>query len=200
MTQRLVVAISGASGALCGIRALELLRLVPGLEVHLVLSQAAAATIALETDYHVEQVAVLADVVHDNANVGAAIASGSFRTLGMIVAPCSIKSLAAIAHSFSTDLLSRAGDVCLKERRPLVLMVRETPLHRGHLELMQRAAMLGAIIAPPVPAFYKRPHSILDMVDDSVRRALGFFGLDLPGAGDGWSSEQGAAAGRILKA
>lgn len=174
---RIVVGISGASGAIYGIRALEVLRAAGNVESHLVLSQAALRTIAEETDRSLADVKALADVVHDNRDIGAAIASGSFITAGMLVAPCSIKSLSGIAHGFADTLLIRAADVCLKERRPLVLMVRETPFHAGHLELCSKAASYGAVIMPPVPAFYHRPKTIDDIVDQSVGRALDVLGL-----------------------
>jgi 4-hydroxy-3-polyprenylbenzoate decarboxylase len=172
------VGISGASGAIYAIRLLEVLRDCHSeIEVHLVLSRAAAATIREETAYTVESVEKLADVVHRSTNIGASIASGSFRTLGMIVAPCSIKTLSAIANSYAGDLISRAADVTLKEGRPLLLMVRETPLHLGHLRLMAQAAEAGAIIAPPVPAFYHRPLTLDDLVLHTVTRVLDRIGL-----------------------
>ncbi len=174
---RIIVGISGASGAIYGIRALQVLRAADGVESHLVLSQAAARTIAEETDLSLADVKALADVVHDNRDIGAAIASGSFITAGMLVAPCSIKSLSGIVHGFADNLLIRAADVCLKERRPLVLMVRETPFHAGHLELCSKAAAYGAVIMPPVPAFYHRPKTIDDIIDQSVGRALDVLGL-----------------------
>jgi flavin prenyltransferase len=175
--KRLIVGISGASGVIYGIRALQVLKDVPDLETHLVLSAAAKRTILEETDWTTEAVEALADVVHSHRDIGAAIASGSFQTLGMLVAPCSIKSLSGIAHSYSDNLLTRAADVCLKEQRRLVLMVRETPLHLGHLELMATASRCGALIVPPVPAFYNRPQSVQDIVDHSVGKALDLFGI-----------------------
>ena len=174
---RIVVGISGASGAIYGIRTLEVLRATGGVESHLVISQAATRTIAEETDLSVADVKALADVVHDNRDIGAALASGSFITAGMLVAPCSIKSLSGIVHGFADNLLIRAADVCLKERRPLVLMVRETPFHAGHLELCSKAVAYGAVVMPPVPAFYHRPKTIEDIVDQSVGRALDLLGL-----------------------
>lgn len=179
--RRIVVAISGASGAVYGIRALELLAHVGDVETHLVVSAAAKVTIGVETERPIGEVEALADHVYSVRDVGASISSGSFRTAGMIVAPCSIKSLSAIANSFSADLIGRAADVCLKERRPLVLMVRETPLHVGHLRLMQQAAESGAVIYPPVPAFYNDPTSIDDIVTHSVGRALEHLGVDIEG-------------------
>jgi flavin prenyltransferase len=174
---RLIVGITGASGAIYGIRALELLRALP-VETHLVLSQAAAITIAQETRYAIADVRALADVVHDRNNIAASIASGSFQTLGMLVAPCSIRTMAEIASGVTSSLLTRAADVVLKERRRLVLMVRETPLHAGHLKTMLQLTEMGAIVAPPVPAFYAAPDSIEAMVTQSVGRALDLFGIE----------------------
>ncbi|NLX10345.1 MAG: UbiX family flavin prenyltransferase [Chloroflexi bacterium] len=176
--QRLIVGISGASGVIYGIRLLEVLRQANTIETHLVLSDAAKITIVQETHWKVSEVEALAHEVHKPGNVGASIASGSFATLGMIVAPCSIKSLSAIAHSYSSDLLARAADVQLKEGRPLVLLVRETPLHLGHLRLMVQAAENGAIIMPPVPAFYGQPQTIDDMINGTVGRALRRLGVE----------------------
>jgi flavin prenyltransferase len=176
--RRLIVGISGASGVIYGIRALEVLKAVPDIETHVVLTAAAKRTIIEETDWPVEAVEALADVVHNHRDIGAAIASGSFRTMGMMVAPCSIKTLSGIAHSYTDNLLTRAADVCLKERRTLVLMVREMPLHLGHIELMAAAARCGAVIAPPVPAFYNRPASVDDIVNHSVGKALDLLGID----------------------
>lgn len=175
--RRIIVGISGASGAIYGIRTLVALRDRPDLEVHLVMSPAAKRTLVEETDWKVDAVEALANVVHPYADIGAALASGSFRTIGMIVAPCSVKTLSEVAHSHSANLLSRAADVCLKERRRLVLMVRETPLHLGHLELMAQATRCGAVVMPPVPAFYARPTSLDDLVDQTVGRALDLFEL-----------------------
>jgi len=175
--RRLIVAITGASGVIYGIRALELLR-AANVETHLVLSPAAKITIAQETDWKVSDVETLASVRHDHRDVGASIASGSFLTAGMLIAPCSIKSLSAVAHSYSSDLTSRAADVCLKEGRPLLLMVRETPVHIGHLKLMLAAAEAGAILFPPVPAFYGRPDSLDAVVTATVGRALARLGIE----------------------
>ena len=175
--QRIIVGISGASGFLYGVRALELLRPLD-VEVHLVLSPGAERTAALEAGLDVADVRALADVVHPATDLGASIASGSFPALAMLVAPCSMRSLAAIAHGLSDNLLTRAADVTLKERRPLVLMVRETPLHLGHLRTMTALAEMGAVIAPPLPAFYAKPDSLEQMIDQSVGRALDVFGLD----------------------
>jgi 4-hydroxy-3-polyprenylbenzoate decarboxylase len=173
--RRLIVGISGASGVIYGIRTLEVLRAVPDIETHLVLTAAAKRTVVEETAWSVDAVEALADVVHSHRDIGAAIASGSFQTMGMLVAPCSIKSLSGIVNSYSDNLLIRAADVCLKERRRLVLMVRETPLHLGHLELMASAARYGAHVVPPVPAFYNRPASVDDIIDHSVGKALDLF-------------------------
>ncbi|MBN9459904.1 MAG: UbiX family flavin prenyltransferase [Burkholderiales bacterium] len=175
--RRLIVGISGASGAIYGIRALEALGDVPDIETHLVLSPSARRTIADETDWKVSAVEALADVVHHHADIGAAISSGSYITMGMIVAPCSIKTLSEISMSHDANLLTRAADVCLKERRPLVLLVREAPLHLGHLELMTRAARYGAVILPPMPAFYNRPKTVDDIVKHTVGKALDQFGI-----------------------
>ncbi len=176
--KRLIIGMSGASGQIYGIRMLEMLRDVAEVETHLVLSQAARITIAQETDYDPRAVEALAHVVYRPGDIGAAIASGSFATAGMIVAPCSIKSLSAIAHSFDSDLLSRAADVQLKEGRPVLLMVRETPLHLGHIELIAQAARIGCIIFPPAPEFYSRPQSVDDIVNATVGRALARIGLE----------------------
>ena len=170
--RRLIVGISGASGVIYGIRALQVLKGVPDVETHLVLSASAKRTIHEETDWSAEAVEALADVTYNHRDIGAAVASGSFRTIGMLVAPCSIKSLSGIVNSFDDNLLIRAADVCLKEKRRLVLMVRETPLHLGHLELMVRAAGYGAAIVPPIPAFYNRPGTVQDIIDHSVGKAL----------------------------
>ena len=177
MPGRVIVAITGASGAVYGIRALEILCAM-NIETHLILSATARVTITQETTYSVKDVEALAGVVYDHLDMTAAIASGSYPVHGMLVAPCSIKTLSAIANSYTADLISRAADVCLKEARPLVLMVRETPLHRGHLSLLAKAAEMGAVIFPPVPAFYGRPQTIDDLVDASVGRALARLGID----------------------
>lgn len=177
---RLIVGISGASGVIFGVRALERLR-ATGIETHLVMTQAAKITLAHETDYKVAQVEALASVVHRSENIGASISSGSFQTLGMLVAPCSIKSLSEIASGMTSGLLARAADVALKERRRVVLMVRETPLHAGHLKSMLAVTEMGAIVSPPVPAFYGRPQSLEAVIDHSVGRALDLFGLDVRG-------------------
>jgi 4-hydroxy-3-polyprenylbenzoate decarboxylase len=173
----LVVGISGASGVIFGIRLLVTLRRI-GVETHLIVSRSAEVTLAHETDMKVAELRALASVSYAASDIGAAIASGSFRSMGMIVAPCSVRTMSEIATSVTSTLLTRAADVTLKERRPLVLMVRETPLHLGHLRTMTTLAEMGAIIAPPVPAFYNRPRSIDDLVDHAVGRALDLFGLD----------------------
>jgi 4-hydroxy-3-polyprenylbenzoate decarboxylase len=173
---RLVVGVSGASGVLYGLRTLEACREL-AVQTHLVVSRAAALTLAEETDLTLEAFAAKADISYRPGDVGAAIASGSFATLGMIVAPCSVRTMSEIATGVTSTLLTRAADVTLKERRPLVLMVRETPLHLGHLRTMVRLAEMGAVIAPPLPALYAKPTTILDMVDQSVGRALDLFGL-----------------------
>ncbi len=177
--QRLIVAISGASGAVYGIRALEMLR-AAGIESHLVVSKAAALSLEAETELSLPDVQALADVVYKPADIGAAIASGSFRTLGMLIAPCSVKTLGEITTGVTSSLVSRAADVCLKERRRLVLMVRESPLHLGHLRSMAAVTEMGAIVAPPMPAFYTKPKSLDDMVRQTVARSLALFDIDVP--------------------
>ena len=176
--RRLIIGMSGASGQIYGIRLLEVLRAAPDVETHLVMSQAGRMTVAQETEYDPSDVEALADVVYRPGDIGAAIASGSFETAGMIVAPCSIKSLSAIANSFDDTLLTRAADVQLKEGRPVLLMVRETPLHLGHLELLAQAARIGCIIFPPVPAFYSRPKTLDDLVNGTVGRVLARMGFE----------------------
>ncbi len=173
----LVIGISGASGAIFGVELLKALRSLD-LPAHAVISAAAARTLAVETDLTVKDVEELADVTYAPDDIGAAIASGSFLTRGMIVAPCSIKTLSGITNGYADTLLVRAADVTLKERRPLVLLVRETPLHKGHLDLMARAADLGAIILPPVPAFYHRPQTITDLVHQVLGKALDHVGVE----------------------
>lgn len=173
---RLVVGISGASGVAYGLRALDACREL-GVETHLILSRAAGLTIAQETGQTIADVQARADVNYKVGDVGAAVASGSFRTLGMIIAPCSVRTMSEIASGVTSSLLTRAADVTLKERRNLVLMVRETPLHLGHLRTMVQLAEMGAVIAPPLPALYAKPASIEEMIDQSVGRALDLFGL-----------------------
>jgi 4-hydroxy-3-polyprenylbenzoate decarboxylase len=177
--RRLIVGISGASGAIYGVRMLMALREAE-VQSHLVISESARMTLQAETGLAVGEVEALAHEVHAPRHIGASIASGSFRTLGMVVAPCSIRSLSEIATGVTSGLLSRAADVCLKERRRLVLLVRETPLHAGHLRSMLQATESGAIIMPPVPAFYARPANLDEMVDHTVGRALDLFDIDTP--------------------
>jgi flavin prenyltransferase len=178
-SSRLIVGISGASGVTYGVRVLDALREL-GVESHLVVTRAALLTLSQETNLSADDLLGRADVSHRLNDVGASIASGSFRTMGMIIAPCSVRTMSEIATGVTSTLLTRAADVVLKERRPLVLMVRETPLHLGHLRTMTALAEMGAIIAPPLPAFYAKPASIAQMVDQSVGRALDLFGLDWP--------------------
>lgn len=178
--KRLIIGISGASGAIYGVRLLQVLRDVEDVETHLVMSQAARQTLSLETDLSLRDVQALADVVHDARDIAASISSGSFKTAGMVILPCSIKTLSGIVNSYTDTLVTRAADVVLKERRPLVLCVRETPLHLGHLRLMTQAAELGAVIMPPVPAFYHRPQTLDDIINQTVNRVLDQFDIDLP--------------------
>jgi 4-hydroxy-3-polyprenylbenzoate decarboxylase len=185
----LVVGISGASGVIYGIRLLEILREL-AIPAHLVMSRSAEVTLAHETDLKVADVRALAAKTYAQADIGAAIASGSFKTRGMIVAPCSMRSQAEIATGVTSGLLTRAADVVLKERRRLVLMVRETPLHTGHLRTMTALSEMGAIIAPPVPAFYARPESLADMVDHTLGRVLDLFDIDFHGVRR-WRAEEG---------
>ena len=176
--RRIIVGISGASGFQYGMKALQLLR-EEDIEVHLVVSKGAEVTRAMETKWQRHEAAALADEVHSINNLGASVASGSFQTLGMLIAPCSMNSLASIAQGLTGNLLTRAADVILKERRRLVLMVRETPLNMTHLRNMQYVTEMGGIIYPPVPAFYQQPQSVDEMVHHSVARALDLFGLDV---------------------
>ena len=176
-TKRLVVGIAGASGVIYGVRLLEHLR-GTGVETHLILSEAGRRNIEIETTYHADDVADMATRVYDNRDVGAALASGSFLTDGMVVAPCTIKTLSGIANSFTTNLLIRAADVTLKEKRRLVLVVRETPLHKGHLRLMTMAADLGAHILPPVPSFYHGPKTIEDILDQTIGKVFDHMGIE----------------------
>ncbi len=178
--RRLVVGISGASAPIYGIRTLELLKDVPDVETHLVYTRTAERTIALETGLRLDEVCALANVVYAPEQMEAAISSGSFQTIGMLIAPCSINTLSSIAASFTKDLLTRAADVTLKEKRPLVLMLRESPFHLGHLRRMVEAAEIGATIAPPIPSFYHRPESIDEIINHSIGRTLGLFGINLP--------------------
>lgn len=178
--KRLIVGISGASGAIYGVRLLQVLRDMADIETHLVMSPAARQTLSLETDFSLRDVQAMADVVHDTRDIAANISSGSFKIAGMVVLPCSIKTLSGIVHSYTDGLLTRAADVVLKERRPLVLCVRETPLHLGHLRLMTQAAELGAVIMPPVPAFYHAPKTLDDIINQTVNRVLDQFDIALP--------------------
>jgi 4-hydroxy-3-polyprenylbenzoate decarboxylase len=182
---RLIVGITGASGVVYGIRFLEVLSEVADVETHLVVSQSGRLTIGLETEWSMEDVEVLADEVHSAGNLAAPISSGSFRADGMIVAPCSMKTLSAIVNSYSDNLVHRAADVMLKERRPLVLMPRESPLHVGHTRLLHEAAQMGIHIVPPMPAFYNKPETVDDVINHSVGRALDLFGID-PGMVSRW--------------
>jgi len=178
VVKRLIVGLSGSSAVIYGIRLLEKLSKREDIEVHLVISQAARMTIGIETDYSAEQVEALADVVHNPKNIGASIASGSFKTAGMVVVPCSMKTLSAIANSYADNLIVRAADVVLKERRRLVIVPRETPLHTGHCELMLKVSQIGAILCPPAPAFYTQPKTIDDIIDHSVARILDLFDIE----------------------
>ncbi|WP_438765609.1 UbiX family flavin prenyltransferase [Kushneria sp. TE3] len=180
MTRRLIIAITGATGFVYGARALELLRPLD-IETHLVVSKSAELTRRYETGISREQLFALADEVHPVGDIGASLASGSFKTLGMLVAPCSVKTMSEIAAGTTTNLVSRAADVVLKERRRLVLMLRETPLHLGHLRTMTALTEMGAILFPPVPAFYARPATLEEMVDHSVARALDLFDIEIDG-------------------
>lgn len=175
--KRIVVGLSGASGAVYGIRFLELLRALPDVEAHLVVSDAAKRTIVEETDWAVKDVEALATRRYDNKDIGATLASGSFKTDGMVVVPCSIKAAASVAHCLADNLLTRAADVTLKEGRPLIMVVRETPLHLGHLRVLTALAEMGAVILPPMPAFYHRPKQIEDLVDHTLARVLDRLGL-----------------------
>jgi 4-hydroxy-3-polyprenylbenzoate decarboxylase len=174
---RMIVGLSGASGIIYGVRMLEVLR-GTGLEIHLVMSKSAEVTLAHETDYKVAEVKALAHVVHQNTDLGAAISSGSFRTMGMVIAPCSIRTASEIACGVTSTLMARAADVVLKERRRLVLMVRESPLHTGHLRTLTQLSEIGAIIAPPLPGFYARPETLDEMIDHTIGRTLDLFDIE----------------------
>ena len=178
MKKRLIIGITGASGVIYGIRVLQFLATLDEVETHLILSEGAKVNIAVETDYKLEDIQSLADVCHRDDNLAASIASGSFQTDGMMIVPCSVKTLSAVANCFADNLMVRAADVALKEQRKLVLVVRETPLHLGHLRLQVQAAESGAIIMPPVPAFYQDPQSVDDIVDHTVGRLLDQFDID----------------------
>lgn len=175
---KLIIGIAGASGVIYGIRLLEVLKSIKGIETHLVMSKTGRMNIGIETNYTASEVEALADTVHKISNVGATIASGSFKVDGMIVAACAMKTLSGIVHSYADDLLTRAADVTLKEGRKLVIMPRETPLHVGHCKLMYEAAQMGAIIAPPMPGFYGKPETIDDIINHSVGRVLDLFDID----------------------
>ncbi len=187
---RLIIGMSGASGLIYGIRLLEILREMPQVETHLVLSEAARLNITVETRYSVDDVRAMADEVHSIRNIAASISSGSFKVHGMVIAPCSMKTLSAVANSYADNLLVRAADVTLKERRRLVIMPRETPLHAGHCKLMYEASLMGAILFPPIPSFYDRPESIDDIVTASVARVLDLFDVD-PGLLKRWTGQVG---------
>jgi 4-hydroxy-3-polyprenylbenzoate decarboxylase len=177
MSGRIIVGLSGASGVIYGVRILSLLK-EKGVETHLIISEAGKRNIEIETDYKADEVAAMATHVHDNKDVGASIASGSFLTDGMVVVPCTIKSLSGIANSYNNNLLVRAADVTLKEKRKLVLVVRETPLHKGHLRLMTLAADMGALILPPVPSFYHQPKTIDDIIDQTIGKVFDYLGIE----------------------
>ena len=178
---KLIVGMSGSSGVIYGIRLLQLLAGKNDIETHLVMSPSAKMNISIETSWSIDGVESLADKVYSNKNIGASISSGSFKTSGMIIAPCSMKTLSGVVNSFSETLLIRAADVVLKERRKLILVPRETPLHMGQCELLLRASRLGAIVCPPVPAFYNQPNSVQDIVDHTVMRLLDLYDIDVPG-------------------
>ncbi len=177
--KKLIVGMSGASGIIYGIRLLEVLRSVENIETHVVMSNAAKRTVLLETDYTVDQVESLADNIYSFNDIAASIASGSYKTMGMVVAPCAMKTLSGIANSYSDNLLLRAADVVLKDRRKLVLVARETPLHLGHIRLMAQVTEIGAIMMPPIPAFYHRPQTLDDIINQTVNRILDLFDIEL---------------------
>jgi len=178
--RRIIIAITGASGVVYGVRALQLLRQVEDIETHAVISPSAFRTAIDEIDMSADEIKSLADVLYNHKDIGAALSSGSFRTAGMLVAPCSVKTLSGIANCYNDELIVRAADVCLKERRRVVLLFRETPLHAGHIALMDQATRNGAIVMPPVPAFYSKPQSLDEMVTQTVGRALDLFDIHLP--------------------
>ena len=189
MEQRLIVAITGASGSIYGTRLLQVLRERSDVETHLIISPAGRRTLVHETDFSAADVEGLADVVYGYRDIGAPPASGSFGTLGMVVCPCSIRTLSGLALSASDNLITRAGDVTLKEGRPLVAVLRETPLHLGHLRLAAQLSEIGGVVMPPVPAFYTRPQTVADIVDDTVGRVLQRLGLPVPGLVEEWSGD-----------
>lgn len=178
--RRIIIAITGASGVVYGVRALQLLRQVEDIETHAIISPSALRTAVDEIDMSADEIRGLGDVLYNYKDIGAAVSSGSFRTAGMLVAPCSVKTLSGIANCYNDELIVRAADVCLKERRRVVLLFRETPLHAGHIALMDQATRNGAIVMPPVPAFYSKPKTIDDMVTQTVGRALDLFDIHLP--------------------
>ncbi len=184
--KRLIVAMTGATGAIYGVRILELLRPLPGWETHLIVSNAGIVNLYHELGLKKRQLQDLADVTHDINDIAAAVASGTFRVAGMVIAPCSMKTLAAVAHGFGDNLISRAADVTLKERRPLVLVPRETPLNLAHLRNMAAVTEMGGIVFPPLPAFYGRDKTLAEMIDESVGRILGFFGIEIDGLVEVW--------------
>jgi flavin prenyltransferase len=177
--KELIVGITGASGAIYGVRLLETLQAHEGVRTHLIVSPSGLRTLEEETDHTMSSLRALADVTYSYKDIGAAVSSGSFRTVGMIIAPCSVRTLSGVANSYDADLMIRAADVCLKERRRVVLLLRETPLHAGHIDLMARATAAGAIIMPPVPAFYTKPVTLDDIVNQTVARALDLFDIDI---------------------
>ncbi len=195
--KRLVVGITGASGSIYGIRLLEILQRYPDVELHLVLSRSGKRTLVSETDWTVADVEALAHQRHDNADIGASIASGSFRTAGMIIAPCSIKTAAAVAACYADTLISRAADVTLKEGRPLIMLVRETPLHVGHLRMMLALAEMGAVVLPPMPAFYNRPKDLDDIVNHTIARVLDRLDFPQTLVGEWQGTRPRAQAGRL---
>jgi flavin prenyltransferase len=195
--KRLVVGITGASGSIYGIRLLEILQRYPDLELHLVLSRSGKRTLVSETDWTVADVEALAHQRHDNADIGASIASGSFRTAGMIIAPCSIKTAAAVAACYADTLISRAADVTLKEGRPLIMLIRETPLHVGHLKVMLALAEMGAVVLPPMPAFYNRPKELDDIVNHTIARVLDRLDFPQTLVGEWQGTRPHARAGRL---
>lgn len=178
--KRIIIGITGASGVIYGVRALQFLRSLSDVETHAVISPSAYRTALDEIDMAPEAIRDLCDHVYNHKDIGAAISSGSFRTAGMLVAPCSVKTLSGVAHCYDSELITRAADVCLKERRPVVLLFRETPLHAGHIALMDQATRNGAIVMPPVPAFYAKPESVDDIVSQTVGRALDLLDIHLP--------------------
>ncbi|MBE7550635.1 MAG: UbiX family flavin prenyltransferase [Anaerolineales bacterium] len=194
MKKRLIVGISGASGIIYGIRLLEVLREVDGIETHLIISSAAKRTALLETDYAIDQIQSLAGKVYNFNDIAASISSGSYKTIGMVIIPCAIKTLSGIANSYNDNLILRAADVVLKDQRRLVLVLRETPLHLGHVRLMAQVIEMGAILMPPMPAFYHRPKTLDDIINQTVNRVLDLFDIELPA--DLFQRWQGPAASR----